>query len=265
VPLKSARAGAEWNFTVLPNASVRYRGEGKVIPQSYVNRFAGISSPVYRLEASQAPLPAGYWSAALFHTGVFGGGAYAEERVPDNTTQGVYQINQLNVGFTNLFITYHRPVKGWPVEALAGFSVVREIFKRKSFVLQGVDLRAGALDDVNEISAEGLGFGLSGVHGNRAYLRWQAMAHYYAQLFDAKTDASAGQIWQMEGGVGVKPWRGLRLEGGYFSQYWFTLSQGDRRIAVPGTNGFIISWNRNETRVSGGYVRLAYDFGGREE
>lgn len=256
-------ASGEWSLTVLPNASIRYRGEGKVLPQSYVNRFAGETSPVYRLEYSQPAARSGYWSAALWHTGVAGGGSFAEERVPDNVNGGDYQVNQLNVGFTNVFLIYHRPLQGWPVEALAGVSVAREIFKRKQFIVQGTDLRPLGLDDVNEISAEGIGFGLAGKHGGRVYARWQALANYYVQLFDAKTDASAGQIFQMEGGVGARLGRSLSVEAGGLWQYWFILGQGDRRIAPPvaGAPGAVISWNRNETRASGAYLRFSYSFG----
>ncbi|MBI4396431.1 MAG: hypothetical protein HY548_05005, partial [Elusimicrobia bacterium] len=225
----------EWSLTLLPNASIRYRGEGKLVPQSYVNRFEGETSPLYRLEVLQSPSPRGYWGLSLWHTGVFGGGQYARERIPDNTTGGTYQENQLNVGFTNLFVAYHRPVKNSPVEALVNFSVVREIFKRRQFIVQGVDLRPTNWDDVNEISAEGLGFGLAGRHGDRYYARWQASANYYVQIFDAKTDSSAGQIFQAEGGLGWRPWPRFTVEFGALWQYWFTHSQGDRRIYMPGT------------------------------
>ncbi len=256
-----AFADLTWDVTVAPSAAIRYRGEGKVLPQSYVNRFGGNSAPLYRLEAAQPFDPRGYWSLSLWHTGVFGGGEYSEERIHDNPTGGTYQINKLNVGFTNLFVTYHRSLKDWPVEALFGASVVREIFKRKEFIVDGVDARPTGLDDVNEISAEGFGFGLAGKHGDRLYARWKVMAHYYVQLWDAKTDASAGHIFQWESGLGMKLSPRLSVEGGYMWQYWFILSQGDRRLSVPGTRGAVISWNRQETRASGGYARLQYRFG----
>src|SRR5262245_26499560 len=121
-------AARSWSVTVLPGASIRYRGEGKVLPQTYVNRFDGETSPLYRIEYSQTADPAGYWSLALWHTGVFGGGNYAVERVPDNTTGGVYQESRMNVGFTNAFAVYHRPLADLPVEALVNLSVVRQIF-----------------------------------------------------------------------------------------------------------------------------------------
>jgi hypothetical protein len=268
--LPGAAAAADWSLTVLPNASVRYRGEGKVLPQSYANRADGMSSPVYRLEISQPAAPEGSWSLALWHTGVFGGGAYAAERVPDESTGGTYQTNRLNVGFTNIFVTRRRPLWDGPVDALVSVSVVRQIFKRKGFVIQGKD--AGSLDDVNEISAEGLGFGLAGLHpiiprqaqdsdhSGSLYFRWQASAHQYIQLFDAKTDSSAGQIFQAESGLGLRLGEGVTLEGGWLWQYWFTHSQGDRRIAFPGTAGAVISWNRQETRASGAYLRLEKRF-----
>jgi hypothetical protein len=253
------RAG-EWSLTVLPDAAISYRGEGKVIPQSYVNRFEGNHAPLYRLEYRQDRSDDGYWSAALWHTGVFGGGLYGRETAPDATTGGLYQTNELNVGFTNLFVTWRRPLAVSSVEALAGFSVAREIFKRKRFVVQGTDL--GVLDDVNEISAEGIGLGLAGRHGGRFYFRWQTMANYYVQLFDSKTDSSAGQIFQAEGGVGWRLSPRLSLEAGGLRQFWFILGQGNRRIstegAVPGGSGPVISWNRQETITQGYYLRMEY-------
>ena len=252
---------------MLPNASIRYRGEGKLLPQGYVNRFEGETSPLYRIEARQPYDPRGYWGFSLWHTGIFGGGTYATESVPDNASNGTYQVNKLNVGFTNAFLTYRRPVKGWPVEALVNLSVVRLIFKRKEFIVEGNDIRWTGWDDVNEISAEGFGFGLAGRHGGRFFARWQAVGNYYVQIFDAKTDSSAGQIYQAEGGVGVRLWRSLSLETGALWQYWFTHAQGDRRLVPPtlsGSRGAIISWNRNETRTSGGYIRLEYSFDTKE-
>ena len=256
------RAEWRWNVTVLPNASIRYRGEGKVPerPQGYANRFEGETSPVYRLEFFQAPSPRGYWTLALWHAGVFGGGKFAAETIPDQTAGGLYQSNGLNVGFTNLFVTRRLPLKGLPLEALAGFSVVREIFKRRSFIVQGVDARPSGLDDVTEISAEGFGFGLAGRHGRKVYVRWQALANYYVQLFDAKTDASAGQIFQAESGVGARLGKGFSLELGGLWQYWFIPGQGNRRLFVPGTTGAVISWNRQETIASGLLISLRKKF-----
>jgi hypothetical protein len=259
-----------WSVTMLPAASVRYRGEGKVLPQSYVNRFDGETSPVYRLELSQRADPAGYWSLALWHTGVFGGGAFARERVPDNTTGGVYQENLLNVGYTNAFATYHRGLEGLPVEAQVSLSVVRQIFKRKDFVVQGADFRGAGFDDVNEISAEGLGFGLAGRHAlpgpaDRFYARWQANAHYYVQIFDAQTDSHAGQIFLAEAGLGARVFAGLSVEAGGHWQYWFTHGQGNRRIEAPDGSGAVISWNRQETRTAGFYVRTEYRFAKGED
>ncbi len=254
--ISPARAAWELSTTVLPTASIDYRGEGKVLPESYVNRYDGVQSPLYRVEARQAKNDAGYWSLSLWHTGVFGGGKFGEERVPDNTTGGTYQTNKLNVGFTNIFVTRRRPVGDSPLEFLFSFSVVRQIFKRKEFVVDGVDARPTGLDDVTEISAEGLGLGLAGRHGDKFYFRWQTQAHYYIQLFDAKTDASAGQIFQYEGGLGVRLPRGVEVEVGGLGQYWFTHGQGNRRLHVAGSDGAVISWNRQETRVGGAYVRI---------
>jgi hypothetical protein len=242
---------------------VDYNADGKVIPQSYVARADGATSPLYRLEFSQERRPEGSWSFALWHTGVFGGGAYAAERVPDDATGGAYQVNELNVGFTNFFATWRRPLARLPVEARMSFSVVREIFKRRRFIVQGVDRRPDGLDDVNEISAEGFGFGLEGTHGRRFYARWRADMNYYVQLFDAKTDASAGHIFQGEGGLGARLGPDTSLEVGGFWMHWFILGQGDRRLQVAGTQGAVISWNRQETRVSGLYIRAQRRFGHR--
>lgn len=249
----AARAAGDWSLTVVPDARLRYRGEGKLLPQGYVNRAESQRAPLYVLDWRQTADPGGYWGFALWHTGVFGGGAFRRERVPD-VGGGDYQTNALNVGFTNLFVTYRRPLRDWPVTAEASFSVAREIFKRKDFVVQGVPA-PGGLDDVNEISAEGLGVGLEGIHGGRWYVRWRTAAHYYVQLFDAKTDASAGQIFQSEAGVGWRrgPWS---LEAGGLWQAWFILGQGNRRLSVAGTDGAVISYNRQDTRLGGAYLKI---------
>jgi hypothetical protein len=231
---------------------LRYRGEGKILPEGYVNRTENQRAPLYRLEWTQHVDPAGYWSLAFWHTGVFGGGAFAGERVPDSTG-GTYQTNRLNTGFTNLFVTHHQSLVDGPVELELSVSVAREIFKRKEFVVQGTPAPQG-MDDVNEMSAEGLGVGLSGTHGRRLYARWRTAAHYYVQLFDAKTDASAGQIFQSEAGLG---WRFSRcsLEVGGLWQTWFILGQGNRRLSVSGTDGAVISYNRQNTTIGGLYVK----------
>lgn len=249
--------GGTWSMTLVPGATLRYRGEGKILPQGYVNRTEKQRAPLYRLEWRQKADPSGYWGFALWHTGVFGGGAYRPESVPD-VAGGDYQTDLLNVGFTNLFVTYHRPLESWPVEAEVGFSIAREIFKRKEFVVQGIAAPNG-LDDVNEISAEGFGVGLSGIHGGPVYVRWRAAAHYYVQLFDAKTDASAGQIFQSEAGLGWRRGR-FSVETGALWQAWFILGQGNRRLSVPGTPGAVISYNRQDTRLGGLYLKIENRF-----
>lgn len=242
---------------MVPAARIRYSAEGKAVPQSYMNHYRAISSPLYRLSASQDFSRDGYWGLTLWYTGTFGGGSYGTERVSDDRTGATYQTNQLNVGFTNLFVTYHHPLGGWPVEAQASVSVVREIFTRRHFSFPQANVES-SVEDVNEISAEGIGFGLQGLHGDRCYLRWQTAAHAYIQVFDAETDAFAGHIFQAEAGLGVRLWKGLTLEGGGLWQYWFISSKGNRRLQVEGTDGAVISWNRQETRVGGLYVQLAY-------
>lgn len=255
--LCAAGRAAEFSVTMLPNASVRYRGEGKVLPQSYVNRFGGETSPVYRLEYRQDRKEEGYWGLALIHTGVFGGGAYALERVPE--AGGTYQSDLLNVGFTNFHITRRFPLARFPsVEAMAEITVARQIFKRKKFLVQGVD--GGPMDDVSELSAEGIGVGLSGRHGGRAYGRWELCADHMVQIFDAKTDASAGRLFRAEAAGGVSLGGGFAVELGAFEQYWFILGQGNRRLALAGTEGAVISWNRQETRVAGLFFSLRKTF-----
>ena len=258
--LLGALAG-EFSITVAPSAHLDYRGEGKILPQGYVNRFDGNKAPLYRLEWLQDARKEGYWGLGLWHTGVFGGGTFGTETLPDVTTGGSYQTDQMNVGFTNLFVTYHRPLASGPVEAQVHLSIVREIFKRKDFVVQNQS--AGALDDVNEISAEGIGFGLAGTHGGRLYLRWQAAAHYYVQLFDAKTDASAGSIFQGEAGIGWRFCPAFAVELGGLWQDWFILGQGNRRLHVEGTDGAVISYNRQQTTIGGMFLRLETRFGSR--
>lgn len=248
--------GWQWEMTVLPAAFIRYRGEGSILPQSYINRFSGATSPVYRLELRQSASPHGYWGVSWWHAGLFGGGKFAVENIPDNSTGGTYQTNYLNVGFDNFFLTYHRPLSKLPIEMLIQFSVVREIFTRNRFVVQGV---ASDTDDRSEISAEGIGFGLTGQHGGRSYMRWQAIGNSYVQITDCNTDCFAGQIFQAEGGVGRRLWRGLGLEAGGFWQYWFMLTPG-RKVSIPQTEGAVVSWERNETRVGGLYCKLFYNF-----
>lgn len=262
--MPGALAASEWSVTFLPNASIRYRADGKVIPQSYVNRFDGESSPLYRFEYRGNRSDKGYWGFALVHTGIFGGGEYAGERVPD-ATGGTYQTNLLNVGFTNAHFTWRRPLQRFPsVEGLAELSLARQIFKRKNFTVQGVD--AGPLfDDVSELSAEGFGAGLCGVHGGRIYGRWEVAASHLVQIFDAKTDAAAGQLARAEAALGVRFGNGWAVEAGGLGQYWFLLGQGNRRLHIPGgpNDGAVISWNRQETRASGLFLSLRKTFSPR--
>lgn len=245
-----------FSITYAPTAVLRYRGEGKILPEGYVNRAERQRAPLYLLEWTQVPVPEGYWGLSLWHTGVFGGGEFAPERLP-KAAGGTYQTNLLNTGFTNFFVTHHRSLAESPVELELSVSIVREIFKRKQFVVEGVP--APGLDDVNEISAEGLGVGLSGTHGRRLYARWRTAAHYYVQLFDAKTDASAGQIFQAEGGFGWR-FKTFSVETGGLWQTWFILGQGNRRLAVTGTDGAVISYNRQNTSLSGMYLKLNTTF-----
>jgi hypothetical protein len=259
--LSMGALAGEFSITVAPTAHLDYRGEGKILPQGYVNRFDGNTAPLYRFEWLQDARKEGYWGLGLWHTGVFGGGTYGNETIPDVTTGRDYQSDLLNVGFTNLFVTYHRPLAKGPVEAQVHLSVVREIFKRKGFVVQ--EESAGQLDDVNEISAEGIGFGLAGTHGDRVYFRWQAAAHYYVQLFDAKTDASAGSIFQGEAGIGWRFCPAFAVEVGGLWQDWFILGQGNRRLHVEGTEGAVISYNRQQTTIGGMFLRLETRFGSR--
>ncbi len=249
----------EFSLSVAPAAQLKYRGEGKVLPQGYVNRFEGNTAPLYRLEWRQDPRAEGFWGVGLWHTGVFGGGTYGRETLPD-AAGGDYQSNSMNVGFTNAFLTYHRPLEGWPVEAQVHLSVVREIFKRKDFVFKSTSAPEG-FDDVNEISAEGIGFGLAGTHGKRLFFRWAAAAHYYVQIFDAKTDASAGSIFQGEAGLGWRVTPRTAFEVGGLWQDWFILGQGNRRLHVDGTDGAVISYNRQQTTLSGLTFKLETRFG----
>lgn len=253
----------EFSVTVAPSAHLDYRGEGKILPQGYVNRFEGNKAPLYRLEWLQDARKEGYWGLGLWHTGIFGGGTFGTETLPDVTTGGTYQTSQMNVGFTNLFVTYHRPLASGPVEAQVHISIVREIFKRQNFQVEGISPQG--MDDVNELSAEGIGFGLAGIHGGRLYLRWQAAAHYYVQLFDAKTDASAGSIFQGEAGMGWRFCPAFALEIGGIWQDWFILGQGNRRLHVDGTDGAVISYNRQQTTIGGMFLRLETRFGSRTQ
>ena len=207
-------AAGEFSLSVAPAAQLKYRGEGKILPQGYVNRFEGNTAPLYRLDWRQDPRAEGFWGVGLWHTGVFGGGTYGRETVPD-VAGGDYQSNSMNVGF----------------------------------------------DDVTEISAEGIGFGLAGTHGKKLYVRWQAAAHYYVQIFDAETDASAGSIFQGEAGVGWRITPRLSFEVGGLWQDWFILGQGNRRLHVEGTDGAVISYNRQQTTLSGLTFKLETRFG----
>lgn len=94
---RSAETGGTWSLTLVPGATLRYRGEGKILPQGYLNRTENQNAPLYRLEWRQPADPSGYWGFSLWHTGVFGGGAYRPESVPD-AAGGDYQTDLLNVG-----------------------------------------------------------------------------------------------------------------------------------------------------------------------
>lgn len=260
--LVPASAGVEFNFTVLPNASIRYHADANQLPQSYVTRFDGISSPVYRLEIRQTSSRQGYWSLSILHTGEFGGGEYGRELIPDNRTGGIYQLSQLNIGFVNTQATYRRAVRGWPVEALFNLSIMRGFYKRKEFIIEGADLRPTLFNNTNELSAEGFGFGLAGYHEERHrrfYGRWQTSLNYYVQLADSRTDASYGEVFLIEAGLGMRLWQRLSLEVGGLRQYWF-IPGPEIRVAAPGNHEAIISWSRQETWAHGAFLRLEYNF-----
>jgi hypothetical protein len=255
-------AAGDFSVTFLPAASIRYRGEGKVLPESYVNRFEGHTSPLYRVRWRSTPdVDGARWDVSLLHTGVFGGGRYGREIVP-NAAGGVYQENLMNVGFTNIHLASRRPLSGYPLEGLIEFTVAREIFKRKDFRFPGLNVQGGGLDDVYDLSTEGIGVGLSGRHSTpaRTYARWEAVGDHLFQIFDAKTDASAGQLFRAEAAFGFSPSPLYSLEFGGFWQYWFLLGQGNRRLHVPSTDGAVISWNRQETRVQGFFFSLQKTF-----
>jgi hypothetical protein len=256
--ISAAAAGSDWSLTVLPNASIRYRGEAKHLPQTYNEHFGGESSPVYLIEVAQTPSLKGYWSFSVMHAGVFGNGKYGTETVPDYTTGGIYQTDRLNVGFINTMATFHRAVKSWPVECLVNFSVMRRFDHRKTFVIQGSD--QGDFDDVNEQSAEGIGVGLAGRNGRgRFYARWSTYMNYYIQIADAKTDTAYGEVFQVQAGIGARIWKGLSVEVGGLRQYWYYPGES-HDIATPNGKTAFDSWQRQMTWTHGFYFRIEQKF-----
>lgn len=246
------------SFTYLPGASVDYAGDGKNFPPSYTVNYEGLSEPLYRLALVQAIDEDRAWEFSLMHTGVFGGGKHATELIGD------YQRNKLNIGLTNLFVSYRHRLAGTDIHGIINTSVVREIFKRESFFIKpsgGVLTLIPGLEDTNEISAEGIGFGLEGKHGSNRYVRWRTDANYYVQLFDSKTDSEAGQIFTIETGIGQK-FKKFEVELGGLWLYWFTHGQTNRRLhaSLAGTEGAIISWANIQTYISGGYLKITTNF-----
>jgi hypothetical protein len=79
----AAESGPSVSLTLVPAGVVRWRGEGKILPQGYTNRTENQDAPLYVLEWRQAPADRGYWGLSLWHTGVFGGGEFARESLPD--------------------------------------------------------------------------------------------------------------------------------------------------------------------------------------
>jgi hypothetical protein len=254
----SVAAAGDLSVTVLPNASIRYEASAKHIPITYTDQFSGENSPVYLIEYTQTPTRQGYWGFSLMHTGVYGNGRYGNETVPDNQTGGIYQTDRLNVGFDDVMATYHAAVKSWPVEALFNMSVIRRFDYRKDFVIQGAS--QGGFDDINEQSAEGAGVGLTGTHGQgRFYARWLAYMNYYILIADAKTDTSYGEVFQAQGGVGLRLWKGSAVEFGGLRRYWYYPGE-DHEIATPDGKTAFDSWERQVTWTTGLYLRIEQKF-----
>jgi hypothetical protein len=256
--LSSPTPAGQWNVTVVPNASIHYKAEGKALPQGYATHVEGMTSPLYRLEFRESPADGGYWSLALTHTGVFGGGGFASERVPD-AAGADFQTDRINVGFVDAQLIRRRPLAGGSVEGLIAGSVRRGYVTRKNFIVQGRD--AGLFDHRQEIGVEGLGLGLAGRHGaGRITVRWQTLLTQYIQLADAKTDASFGQSAEWEGGLGFRLSPRTRLELGGFRNYWYVPGPAVR-AAVPGGGEAIVAWQRQRMTASGVSLRWETDFG----
>jgi len=245
------RAGAgEFSITVVPNASISYRA----LPQSIVDRASGETSPVYRMDWRQSRSADGYWGLALIHSNVFGGGRTALETVSD-AAGGTRQTDLLNAGFTHLLVSYRRPVAAVPgIEWAAETGVFRQIMTSKNFDLQGTP--APGLDNVNELSAEGAGIGLEGRHGGGLYGIWQLEALQLFQLFNAETRAAAGRFLRGEIGAGVTVGGWFSVEAGGYRQDCVLRGRGDQAVYIPGTQGAVVAWNRQETRASGIFVTL---------
>ena len=247
-------AANKWtlDFTLLPSASLDFKGEANNQDLPHTTEYEGQNQPLYIFQVRRDISSIAGLSGSLWFTGLPRTGAFARETV------GNYQQDELNITFTHLFLSYHHKILDPSVEMLASFSIVREVFTRKDFVIQGNPI--AQLRDVNEISAEGLGIGLQGRHGKKPYFRWQALSSVYIQLFDCDTDCQAGETFNLETGVGVPLSPHITLEGGGLWQYWTISSQGSRLRVADSTPGAIISWSQQSTTLGGFYIRWLYSF-----
>ncbi len=250
-----ASAGENWEINILhaPNISYDYRAEGNNSPPSYTAKFSGMRQLMNSFEAIRRLDDNSRVGIVYMHGGTSQFvGEYGIETVGD------YQSAKLNTGFSNFMVSYYKKIAGLDMEYMFNISVMRQMFSRKDFEIGGVTYEQ---DDDNEISGEGLGFGIRGQLGDDYFLRYKAISNFYIQVHDTKTDKELGEYFSCELSTGYR-YKKAAIEFGYMYLYMFMHSQTNRRLYLDGEPPAeaLISWSQQDMTIDGAFLRLSVSF-----
>jgi hypothetical protein len=140
--------------------------------------------------------------------------------------------------------------------------VVREIFKRKGPLLCKRNRRT-TWTTSTKFQPKGIGFGLAGTHGDRVVFSLASRRPLLRPTLRRKNRRLGRVHFSGEAGIGWRFCPALAVEVGGLWQDWFILGQGNRRLHVEGTDGAVISYNRQQTTIGGMFLRLETRFGSR--
>lgn len=264
--LISGSAGADdlWDigFIYAPNMSFDYAGEGNNNPPSYTAEFSGMSQMMGGLEAIRTISEESRIGLFYLHGGT---SSFSDESGTERV--GEEQECDLNIGFSNFMVSYLKKVRGLDMEFMVNVSMVRMMFSRRNFMVNGevyyddINGEQFEKEDNNEISAEGVGFGIKGRFGDDLFVRYKAFANYYVEVHDMKTDNEAGEYFCYELTAGGK-YGQITLEAGYMYHYIFLHSQTNRRVYLGenAPDGGVISWSQQDMTIKGGFVRMDVRF-----
>jgi hypothetical protein len=247
----SARAG-ELALYHFPSAQVEYEGTGhrqvqngwelKVKPK---NAASGLR---WRHDLSDTwAFQAQYWRNQP-----------AYDREDGNTRSRTQrQTGRTRLAVHNFLADLRRPLRGSPVEAVAGLQGVRESFERKDIVFNGSPEPARPRET---LSAAGAYMGFHGARRGNFYWDWEALfGHFFFTGNEQK--ASGGSI--RRNGYSYA----LRLEAGLAGRSWRAgvgLVRQLLQIHVPGgkalASGAAASLPLNKTDISGLALSVTYAY-----